>query len=116
MFTAKEKDYILSQIYKEGINSNDTTTNLIVKELESEGLIHALYATGGKVHACRLLPKGEIFLERGGYTKLEKDKLKSQNKIWWKERGTKVADQLIALIITGIIGGFIGGFVGSYFS
>lgn len=116
MFTAKEKDDVLNQIDKGNINPEDVVTNEIIRELQYEGLVHAIYITGGQVHDCRLLPKGELFLERGGYTKQEKDRLKSQNKIWWKERGTKVADQLIALIITGIIGGFIGGFVGSYFS
>ena len=113
MFTAKEKDDILIQIDKGSINSENTITNEIVRELESEGLVQAIYASGGVVYDCTLLPKGELFL--GGYTKLEKDRLKAQNKIWWKERGTKIADQLITLIITGIIGGFIGGFIGSYF-
>lgn len=117
MFTAKEKDDVLRQISNGTTDfDNDSITNEIIQELVLQGLIQAIPLDQGIYIGCILLPKGEIFLERGGYTKLEKDRLKAQSKIWWKERGTKVADQLIALIITGIIGGIIGGFIGSYFS
>ena len=117
MFTAKEKDKILSQISK-GMTSfgNDSTINQIIQELVLHRLIQATPLDQGIYCGCMLLPKGELFLERGGYTKQEKDKLKAQSKIWWKERGTKATDQLITLIITGVLGGIIGGFIGSYFS
>lgn len=109
MSEAKEKDRILEQIKAFKPHSEIVGLNKHIDEFVKDGYVSGSFATDGSIITLRITPRGERFLENGGYTRLSR----AQTKRSAKRFALRIIENVAVALISGYAGWMLRGCVQS---
>lgn len=103
--TAKDKDRVLREI--KAFKKPNEIANLpeCLYDLENDGLVKVAYASDKSIITIRLSPRGQQFLDSGGYSRTKRTQVKSNvTKALWR-----IAEAVLIAIASGYCGWLLRG-------